>query len=269
MFYVYQITNNINGMIYVGVHKSTNPNDSYMGSGVHIKRAIAKYGVHNFTKTILFEYETAEDAYKKESEIVNEDFIQRSDTYNLTLGGAGGFYHIDQSGENNPMKNPVVVEKVRFGLLKTRQNNKEYYDDVSRQNIAKYNNANIDKSHSKETKVKISERLKEYYRTHGHNCTGVKLSDDVRQRISDGWTPEKKELQRQRMLARIAQNPDCVKTNLGRKMSDDTKEKMRLAAMKRWEKNKSNIVSCPHCGKTGVAQTLKRWHFDRCRLKEK
>jgi ssDNA-binding Zn-finger/Zn-ribbon topoisomerase 1 len=24
-------------------------------------------------------------------------------------------------------------------------------------------------------------------------------------------------------------------------------------------------VTCPHCGKSGIAFSMKRWHFDKCR----
>lgn len=88
--YVYKITNNVNGKIYVGVHSTTDFNDGYMGSGKYIKMAIAKYGAHNFTKEQLFEFDQAEDAYLMERELVDHDFIKRSDTYNCDIGGSGG-----------------------------------------------------------------------------------------------------------------------------------------------------------------------------------
>lgn len=87
IYTVYQITNNINNKIYIGVHKTTNPNDDYLGSGKLIKLSILKNGKENFTKKILFEYDNQKDAYLKEKEIVNEKFIERDDTYNLTNGG--------------------------------------------------------------------------------------------------------------------------------------------------------------------------------------
>lgn len=90
IYIVYQITNQINNKIYVGVHKTNNPNDSYMGSGKLIKLAIKKHGLCNFTKTILFEYDNKEDAYSKEKEIVNEEYVSKENTYNLNLGGACG-----------------------------------------------------------------------------------------------------------------------------------------------------------------------------------
>lgn len=52
-YYLYQITNLVNNKIYVGVHKTTDMNDGYMGSGKVIRAAIEKYGAENFKKDIL------------------------------------------------------------------------------------------------------------------------------------------------------------------------------------------------------------------------
>ena len=57
IYTVYKITNTINNRYYIGVHKTTNPNDSYYGSGLVIKEAIKKYGKENFIKEILFTFE--------------------------------------------------------------------------------------------------------------------------------------------------------------------------------------------------------------------
>lgn len=97
-YYLYEIKNNLNGKIYIGVHKTKKMNDNYMGSGKVILAAIEKYGIDNFTKTILETFNNAEEMYKREKEIVTEDFLKRIDVYNLRRGGFGGFDYINTSG---------------------------------------------------------------------------------------------------------------------------------------------------------------------------
>lgn len=90
MFYtIYKITNKTTGQIYIGQHVTDNLDDGYMGSGVRIINSVAKYGKNQFDKEILFIFDNFEDMDQKESELVNEEFIRRSDTYNVILGGTG------------------------------------------------------------------------------------------------------------------------------------------------------------------------------------
>lgn len=86
-------------MIYVGQHQTENIDDGYMGSGIRIVRAIEKYGVENFEKTILFECSSIEEMNAKEAEIVNEEFIARDDVYNVIVGGENGSWEkVHQQG---------------------------------------------------------------------------------------------------------------------------------------------------------------------------
>lgn len=101
-YIVYLTTNLVNRKIYVGVHKTENPNifDGYLGNGLTIQDqsklrhpkepfhyAVKKYGIKNFERRTLQIFNTYEEALKLESEIVNEEFLKRKDTYNVTLGG--------------------------------------------------------------------------------------------------------------------------------------------------------------------------------------
>lgn len=90
---VYKITNNINGKIYVGKHETFDVNDSYTGSGKHLRRSIKKHGVENFTKDILYDFDNRKEMNLMEAKLVDEEFVKRKDTYNITLGGQGGGYH--------------------------------------------------------------------------------------------------------------------------------------------------------------------------------
>lgn len=89
-FTVYQTTNLVNGKIYVGVHATEDPNDSYLGSGHLIQQAIKKHGRENFRKEVLFDFDNEAAMEAKEREIVTREFVDREDTYNLVPGGYQG-----------------------------------------------------------------------------------------------------------------------------------------------------------------------------------
>jgi len=105
--------NTVNNKIYIGVHKTEyNDFDGYIGCGVNIKRpatykksktpfqyAVNKYGIDKFIRTTLHIFDNEDDAYKKEAELVNEEFVRRADTYNLILGGRLNTNHANQYKE--------------------------------------------------------------------------------------------------------------------------------------------------------------------------
>lgn len=110
--YVYLITNNINGKIYVGVHSTDNLMDGYMGSGVLISKAIEKYGVENFTKEIIRFCDNIRDAYDLESIIVDEKFTKDNLTYNMRTGGCNKqkYYWTEEQKENLRKSRPYHGE---------------------------------------------------------------------------------------------------------------------------------------------------------------
>ena len=95
---VYCVTNKVNGKKYIGKHQTKDLNDSYMGSGKLLRRAQKKYGLENFSREILFVFETEVEMNLKEKELVTEDFCLREDSYNLCVGGQGGFSYINRNG---------------------------------------------------------------------------------------------------------------------------------------------------------------------------
>jgi len=142
IYTVYQTTNTINNKIYIGVHATTNPNDSYLGSGIAIKQAIEKYGKDKFKKEILFEYDNQNEAYLKETKIVNEIFIKRKDNYNMCIGGNGGKTMIGDSHWNyGKHHSQETKKKMSISLTghKSYIRTTEWINNKSISNKGKYN----------------------------------------------------------------------------------------------------------------------------------
>ena len=128
MFYtIYKITNTLNGKIYIGKHQTKDLNDGYIGSGKHLKRAQAKYGIENFKKEILFQFDNEAEMNAKEAELVTEEFCLREDTYNLCPGGRGGWGYVNTA--------------LKDSMIETRRNNlKKIPRETLRQNgLKSYN----------------------------------------------------------------------------------------------------------------------------------
>jgi hypothetical protein len=101
--YIYKTTNLINGKIYIGVHSTNKLIDGYIGCGIYrqsdafnkkkktrfygFAHAVSKYGYDNFKKEILYFFKSASEAYHFEAKIVNKEFINNKNTYNIKIGG--------------------------------------------------------------------------------------------------------------------------------------------------------------------------------------
>jgi|APCry1669190646_1035306.scaffolds.fasta_scaffold29194_2 group I intron endonuclease len=162
-YYLYRITNLANNKMYVGIHKTADLNDGYMGSGKLLALAIKKYGIDNFQKEILEFFPNYKDALAKEKEIVNEEFLTRDDVYNLRRGGNGGFDYI------NKHKEQYREKRRRVGMAN------HFYG----------------KRHTEETKKILAEKTSMYKK-------GVALSDSHKSNISNSlkgikFTEERKQ----------------------------------------------------------------------------
>jgi group I intron endonuclease len=139
--YVYKITNNVNGKIYIG--KANNPISRFKK---HLRSAISGsiilpklynsirfYGKDNFSMDILLECENEKIAYQKEAEIITElKTVRRG--LNCTKGGIGRtgtrkninsklFKHrkriIKLACEGSSAKEIAELFKVRVGVIRT------------------------------------------------------------------------------------------------------------------------------------------------------
>jgi hypothetical protein len=184
-YYIYKITNTENGKIYVGVHKTKDLEDGYMGSGKVLKRAIEKYGLESFKKEIIELFDNSEEMYNAESQLVNEEFVKREDTYNLKVGGNGGFDYINENILNNSGRQQSKVSKetasktMKKVVSENPEKFKKFYKECGERfrklhslHLIPYDNFK-GKSHSEETKRKIGEANSKHQKGEGNSQFGT------------------------------------------------------------------------------------------------
>ena len=91
--FIYITTNHINGMKYIGQKKYDKKGNwkKYLGSGIHLKRAIDKYGIDNFSREIIEECNSKKLLDEKEKYWISYyNAVDSNKFYNLAAGGDGG-----------------------------------------------------------------------------------------------------------------------------------------------------------------------------------
>lgn len=94
-YIIYKTTNVVNNKYYIGKHKQkTKKFDGYIGSGTLLKQAIEKYGLDSFVRETLYSYDTEDECFEKEKELITGELIDSDQCYNLRIGGLGGWSHL-------------------------------------------------------------------------------------------------------------------------------------------------------------------------------
>jgi len=140
-YLIYKTTNNINGKIYIGAHKTKNINDGYMGSGEVLRKAFNKYGKSNFSRTIIQIFNTSEEMFDMEAILVTNDFVLDHNNYNLKVGGLGGWDYIN--------KNNLAYQFTEHDIKKVKAKNKNMVTVRTKEGHKKitseeYNNGNFE-----------------------------------------------------------------------------------------------------------------------------
>ena len=86
-FFIYKTTNLINEKKYIGIHKTENINDGYLGSGYALKAAIKKYSKEKFKREIIEYCNNYDELLEREKQYVNDIWVAQSTNYNLKTGG--------------------------------------------------------------------------------------------------------------------------------------------------------------------------------------
>lgn len=174
IYSIYKITNTINNKCYIG--QSINPskrwNEHKRSNGV-LSKAFIKYGLDNFTFQIIYQTNSQHHINEAEVEFINH--------YNSMVESEGGWgYNLEYGGKVN---NKVSKE--------TKLKLKQYHSNRPPEHLKKISKSRKGKSHSLETKQKMSK-----------SRGGVSKT--------------------------------------------------------------LNLMTCPHCGKSGKGGNMTRYHFTKC-----
>ncbi len=249
IFFVYETTNLINGKKYRGIHKTKNLNDGYIGSGIVFENAVKKYCKENFQRKILEFCNSYEELLEKEKFYVDINWVKDKNNYNIKTGGQSSGILSDESKNKisetlkKRYKNGEIVASIgdfRRGKApwnkglnmsdkfkeKCSKSGKKRYKDDENHSLKLFGSKTV----TEKTKNKISNTLKERYKTERHPSKGE---------------PSKKKGQR------VLQVP----WNKG------------LIGLKGHKFKKEKNFECPHCGRFFDKVNAKRWHFENCKFK--
>jgi len=141
-YYLYEVTNLVNGKTYIGQHITDDLEDGYLGSGKALKSAIKKYGRDKFKKEIPLFARNEKALNILEMMAVTPEFCALKSNYNLKEGG------------NSGRPNPEIREKMR--QKKLGANNPNYGKPKTEEWKAKVRAAQKGRVASKETRLKMS-----------------------------------------------------------------------------------------------------------------
>lgn len=165
LYYIYRITNKINGKTYIGQHKYRKLNDNYMGSGVLLIKAKKKYGIENFKKEILeFDIPNVELANDWEQMYILFERAKCKAEYNIANGGQGiGTVSVETKrklSEINKGKQFSEETKIKLSESMKGKNKGKRFSEEHKRKMSETHKGKKRGFFSEETKKKMSEDKK-------------------------------------------------------------------------------------------------------------
>ena len=177
-FYTYKVTKTDTGEFYLGKRCCTKKNiedDTYLGSGLIIKRYVKKYGKSAFTKEIIGVYQSLEELNSAEAKLITDDVLSDPLCLNIARGGYGGQKTFSEQtrkkisealkGKKKSPEHAAKCRLVNVGRKQSEETRKKRSVSMKGRNPWDYQ--------TDETRRKISEALK-----------GRTLPEDVRKKMS-------------------------------------------------------------------------------------
>lgn len=281
---IYRVTNQINGNFYIGQTKmrlgsrwSKHKQDARNGKGWVLASAIRKYGCEAFVVDVLEEQEDKDALNQAEIRLI----AAMKPEYNSCAGGGGVG---SPSKEVRQKLSAARLGKKISEVTRQRMSQSQKGHFVSKETAAKIQvalepryaamrQAHFEK-HGTHKRVRASRKYvsphQALYEKLGVMTKAEKIStlakfeyaNGLRKDISGASNPmfgKPKDPVIKAMLS--VANSGEGNPYFGKTHSEETRQKMKEAHALRAP------VSCPHCGKSGHLNPMKRWHFENCRSK--
>jgi len=191
MYIVYKTTCLKDDSIYIGFHKTDKVEfDGYFGSGTILTNKLKKYGSEFFIRETLFTFDNAEDALRKEKELVTPSFVLQDNVMNLVEGGGGCILFGEQNGffgKTHSQETKDHLSAIRTGSemseeiklkIKTTLTEKMKDPEFKKRFIT-------GRSHDPLVGRKISDSLKLKYQNGYRGSLGYKHSDESKARMKE------------------------------------------------------------------------------------
>ena len=246
-YLIYRIENTINKKYYIGQHKTNNPYDGYMGSGVLIKKAISKYGLNAFIKEILFDFDNFNDMNAKEMELVplSACYPHNQMSYNIHEGGYNGFHNEESKKKSSESQKKRFENMSEQEKIKNRECLKNVWKNKSNDEKKEHGKrvSNGWKNRSLEQKQEYSVLRSNYTKgknnpMYGKSITDI-MSDDqivewkrkIGKKSHENWQDEN---YRKKVLSQTLQKPG---------LNRDCRQHMTNEQIKVWKNKISKATS--------------------------
>lgn len=267
MFFIYQITNKVNGHSYVGftskrlaIRWSHHKCAARRGTVGVLNCAIRKYGIENFSIVVLEEGWTPQIGLT-----IREPYwisVLRPE-YNITQGGEGnlGLVHTTETKKKmslSALSNPKSMAHIR-------KLGHDYYSRNCRRGISEETKELLRKRFSGKPTEKLTcphcgltggcGPIRQW---HFDNCKfktpsiANEISNEILELRKSGYTHAE-------IYKKIGE---------GKKRTERVGSKKVGQILREGGAAFTIFITCPHCNKTGGARGMTRWHLDNCKLKD-
>ena len=282
---------------YIGSTSLNKIENGYRGSVVSKKyknvfKNELKTNPELFDIIILSKHDNRKEAIEIELLLQKEFDVVKSDLFfNEAFASINGMFGRDVSGSNNPMFGKTHSEETKKIIKEKRGNEKRYEPTEEHKKIISFIHKN--KILSKETKLLISKNRKEKNCGYDNPMFGKTHSEETKKKISDGNSGKIKSEETRKKISN-ANKGKIISEETRKKISNANKGKIRGEHSEETRKkisnaNKGRIMSeqakqklissktgmkykesvCPYCNKKGSGGNMKRYHFENCKNKLK